>query len=179
MYTFVSGNLALDFAGTVHSRTTDRLERLVAPADLAHWLVEAELLDAAPDCDETALRRAVDLREAAYRLAVAAMRDQPFGEADRALVNEVARGEAPHVVLQSDATVRRSGTVDAALAAIARSAVELLGGSDRGRVKQCGRDGCTRLYVDTSRAGTRRWCDMARCGNRAKSAAFRARHGTT
>ncbi|GAB2684482.1 CGNR zinc finger domain-containing protein [Nocardia thraciensis] len=178
MFTFVSGNLALDFAGTVHSRNTNRRERLVVPTDLARWLVDAELLDAAPDCDESALRRAVDLRESAYRLAMAAILDEPFDEADRALVNEVARGEAPRIVLEPDATVRRSGAVDAALAAIARSAVELLGGSDRGRVKQCGRDGCTRLYVDTSRAGTRRWCDMTRCGNRAKSAAFRARHGT-
>ncbi|WP_235492647.1 MULTISPECIES: CGNR zinc finger domain-containing protein [unclassified Leifsonia] len=29
-------------------------------------------------------------------------------------------------------------------------------------------------YVDTSRAGTRRWCSMQRCGNRAKVRKFRA-----
>ncbi|WP_245560246.1 CGNR zinc finger domain-containing protein [Nocardia asiatica] len=31
--------------------------------------------------------------------------------------------------------------------------------------------------MDTSRGGSRRWCDVTLCGNRAKSAAFRARHG--
>ncbi|RJO76891.1 CGNR zinc finger domain-containing protein [Nocardia panacis] len=34
-----------------------------------------------------------------------------------------------------------------------------------------------RRYLDTSRGNARRWCDMTICGNRAKSAAFRARHG--
>ncbi|BCK59258.1 hypothetical protein NWFMUON74_70300 [Nocardia wallacei] len=177
MFTFVSGNAALDFAGTVAARTTDYRDRLATPAALARWLIAADLLDAVPECDETALRRAVAVREAVYRLALAAIRGEPSGESDRALVNDTAAGQLPLVTLLSDHTVRRTGGVDAALAAVARSAVELLGGPDRERIKQCGRDNCTRLYVDTSRGGTRRWCDMARCGNRAKSAAFRARHG--
>ncbi|MBO0854418.1 MAG: CGNR zinc finger domain-containing protein, partial [Nocardia sp.] len=83
----------------------------------------------------------------------------------------------PRPVLRDDATVQHLGTCAQALAALAADAVELLGGPDRGRVEQCEREGCTRLYVDTSRAGSRRWCDMAICGNRAKSASFRARRG--
>ncbi|WP_024801538.1 ABATE domain-containing protein [Nocardia sp. BMG51109] len=179
MFTFVGGNLALDFAGTVAARTSDYRDRLVTPADLARWLVEADLLDTVPHCDDADLRRAVDVREATYRLALATMRHEPFDEADRTLVNEAARGDLPVVTLlpdTPDTLVRRTGTVEAALAAIARSTIDLLGGPDRQRIKQCGRDGCTRLYIDTSRGGTRRWCEMARCGNRAKSAAFRARH---
>jgi hypothetical protein len=31
------------------------------------------------------------------------------------------------------------------------------------------------LYLDTTRSGTRRWCSMRRCGNRAKVRAHRAR----
>ncbi|MBB5913941.1 putative RNA-binding Zn ribbon-like protein [Nocardia transvalensis] len=175
MFTFVSGNLALDFAGTVHSRREDPRERLLTPADLGRWLVEANLADSAPDCDDAALRRAIEVREAAYRLASAALRDVPLAEADRTLINETARGELPRLTLRSDGSVARTGTVDTALTAVARAAIELLGSPDHARVKECGRPACTRLYIDTSRAGTRRWCEMARCGNRAKSAAFRAR----
>ncbi|WP_319942960.1 CGNR zinc finger domain-containing protein [Nocardia aurantia] len=177
MFTFVSGNLALDYAGTVEARTTEYRDRLVTAADLADWLVAAGLLDAVPAGDAEALRPAVELREAIYRLGVGALHGEPFDPADSALLNEVARGCPPRVELVADGVVRRTGTVDAALAAIARSAIELLGSPDRSRVKQCGRDTCTRLYVDTSRGGSRRWCDMAGCGNRAKSAAFRQRHG--
>ncbi|MEU8895343.1 ABATE domain-containing protein [Nocardia sp. NPDC048505] len=175
MFTFVSGNLALDFAGTVQHRTTDRIEVLPTPTALAEWLVAAQLLDTAV-CDAATLERARTLREAVYRLGAAAAHGDAPADADRRLINDLARGELPHVTLRSDDTLARTGSPDTALAAIARSAVELLGGPHRQRVHQCGRPPCTRLYVDTSRAGTRRWCDMTLCGNRAKSANFRARH---
>jgi predicted RNA-binding Zn ribbon-like protein len=48
---------------------------------------------------------------------------------------------------------------------------------DPGRVRRCGRPGCVLLFYDTSKNGTRRWCDMAVCGNRAKAAAhYERRH---
>ncbi|MEV5836685.1 CGNR zinc finger domain-containing protein [Nocardia sp. NPDC052112] len=176
MFAFVSGNLALDFAGTVKARATTFDDLLTSPADLDEWLVAADLLDAAPPCDAALLDRAVRLREASYRLALAVVRDEPFADADREIVNELAGGELPGLTLRSDATIARHGGPDAALAAIARSAIEMLGRPERELIKECGRDECTRLYLDTSRGKSRRWCDMTICGNRAKSAAFRARH---
>ncbi len=172
----MSGNLALDFAGTVKARATTFDDFLATPADLDEWLLAAELLDTPAHCDAATLDRAVCLREAAYRLAMAAASDEPFADADRKIVNELAGGELPRLTLRSDATITRHGAPDAALAAIARSAIEMLGGPERGLIKQCGRVECTRLYLDTSRGKSRRWCDMTICGNRAKSAAFRARH---
>lgn len=38
-----------------------------------------------------------------------------------------------------------------------------------GRVKQCVHPDCVLWYLDTSRSGTRRWCSMSLCGNRAKA----------
>lgn len=175
VFTFVSGNLALDFAGTVKGRSTTFEDVLTSPAALADWFVAAGLLDSPPLSDAGTLARAVRLREAAYRMALAGTRDSAFDEADRRTVNEFAGSAPPAVSLRADGTVVRSGDADAALAAVARSAIELLGSS--ALVKECGRTACTRLYVDTSRGGSRRWCDMTLCGNRAKSAAFRARHG--
>lgn len=46
---------------------------------------------------------------------------------------------------------------------------------DWGRVKACPGPDCGWVFVDRSRNGSRRWCQMAECGNRAKGAAFRAR----
>lgn len=175
VFTFVSGNLALDFAGTVMGRSTRFEDVLSTPAALADWIVAAGLLDSPPTADADTLARAVRLREAAYRMALAAARETAFDDGDRRTVNEFAEGVPPSISLRADGTVVRSGDADAALAAVARSAIELLG--SRALVKECGRPVCTRLYVDTSRGGSRRWCDMTLCGNRAKSAAFRARHG--
>ena len=53
--------------------------------------------------------------------------------------------------------------------------VALLGGPDAANIRECEDPPCSRLFVDTSRAGSRRWCEMSGCGNRAKVAGFRAR----
>jgi predicted RNA-binding Zn ribbon-like protein len=37
------------------------------------------------------------------------------------------------------------------------------------RVKRCVHPECVLWYLDTSRSGTRRWCSMSGCGNRAKA----------
>jgi predicted RNA-binding Zn ribbon-like protein len=44
------------------------------------------------------------------------------------------------------------------------------------RLKACRGDDCRWVFIDSSRNASRRWCDMAGCGNRAKSASFRRRH---
>jgi predicted RNA-binding Zn ribbon-like protein len=49
---------------------------------------------------------------------------------------------------------------------------------DRSRVRRCGREGCVLLFLDTSKNNTRRWCDMAVCGNRVKAATHYHRHRT-
>lgn len=63
----------------------------------------------------------------------------------------------------------------AALTPIALSAVEVAGSTDPGRLRDCDAEDCTRWFVDTSKGGRRRWCSMARCGNRAKAARYRRR----
>jgi predicted RNA-binding Zn ribbon-like protein len=173
--TFVSGNLALDFAGTVGSRRTEQVELLRGPADLASWTTAAGLLDVPPTVTDQALAEALDLREELYRLACAARDGEEYGDVER--LNEWASRPPVALALGADGSVRRTGDLDAVLATISRSAVDLLARPLAAEVRECGADTCTRLYVDNSRRGGRRWCDMKRCGNRVKASQFRARHG--
>lgn len=43
------------------------------------------------------------------------------------------------------------------------------------RIRTCSGGGCILHFFDTSRNGTRRWCSMAACGNRAKASRHYAR----
>lgn len=175
VFTFVSGNRTLDFIGTVKSRRAEFDDLLTSPAELGKWLTEAGILDTAPEVGADTLHRATRLREAAWHLALAETDGAPLPAADLRIVNELAHGEPVRATLHADGSVRRAGTAEQALTEIARDAIELFGGADHARIRECGRPECTRLYIDTSRGGSRRWCDMTICGNRAKSAAFRAR----
>jgi predicted RNA-binding Zn ribbon-like protein len=175
-FPFVSGHPALDLAGTVGRRDgPDRYDLLDEPAALSRWLVEAGLLDATPPVDAEGLARATALREAIYRLAKAHLDGTRPDPADRDMVNRAAEPAPVTVRLREDGGIARTGDLTAACATLARSAVELLGGPAAGQLKACQGNGCTRLFLDSSRRGTRHWCDMAGCGNRAKAAAFRRR----
>ncbi|MFE9764279.1 CGNR zinc finger domain-containing protein [Streptomyces sp. NPDC005808] len=44
------------------------------------------------------------------------------------------------------------------------------------RIRGCAHESCILHFFDTSRNGTRRWCSMAGCGNRAKASRHYARH---
>lgn len=59
------------------------------------------------------------------------------------------------------------------LAPLARSAAELFAEADWKRVRKC--EVCVLHYLDISKKGSRRWCSMQFCGNRAKVAAYAAR----
>ncbi|MFE9357259.1 CGNR zinc finger domain-containing protein [Streptomyces olivaceoviridis] len=56
----------------------------------------------------------------------------------------------------------------------ARNYLELLTRAPE-RIRTCAGGGCVLHFFDTSRNGTRRWCSMAACGNRAKASRHYAR----
>jgi predicted RNA-binding Zn ribbon-like protein len=74
--------------------------------------------------------------------------------------------------------VAREGGLDWLLAAIARSAAELIAEGPSARLRICSNPTCGLFFYDNSRTRRRRWCSMSRCGNRHKVAAFSRRHST-
>ncbi|GAA1527831.1 hypothetical protein GCM10009827_051180 [Dactylosporangium maewongense] len=181
-FVFVSGDLALDFAGTLKWRRSAAPEELLTgPAEAARWAVAAGVLSTAPRLSTVEFAGLLELREAVYRLAVAGLAGQPWPPADLRALNAAAAAPPPRVTLTAGG-VRRAGPPSAAGAsigaAVAVAAVELLGSLGSLTVRECALDECTRLFVDRSRAGNRTWCGMEECGNRVKAASYRARRAT-
>jgi predicted RNA-binding Zn ribbon-like protein len=170
------GSVALDLVATVADRPGAHRDRLQSPDDLGRWLVEADLVRAPAVADEE-LADARALREAVWSLVERSLGDRTPRPADRRFVNEWAtrRPQVTQLGAGWSPTSAGPSDVETALSALARAAVELLSGPDRARIRRCGR--CTLHFVDRSRPGTRRWCSMELCGNRAKAEAFRDRHG--
>jgi predicted RNA-binding Zn ribbon-like protein len=71
--------------------------------------------------------------------------------------------------------VAREGGLDWLLAAVARSAAELIAEGASARLRICSNPDCGLFFYDTSRTRRRRWCSMSRCGNRHKVRAFSRR----
>jgi predicted RNA-binding Zn ribbon-like protein len=183
------GHAALDFTNTISRREdqSDSREYLTDYGRLVSWAVQAGLSSpkegerlragarARPRAAAAALRRAVTVREAIFPLFVA-----------------IARGERPAAdaldsfngaLVEASTTLRVGAERDGfawrfthdetelapMLAPVVRAAAELLISSDLSRIRECGSDTCFWLFLDRSKNGTRRWCDMKVCGNRAKA----------
>lgn len=172
------GSAALDLVATVADRSGARLEKLEQPADLDAWLVGGGLIDSS-QATASDLTDARDLREAIWRLVDRSLDGREPRAADRQTLNDWAIRSPALPQLNADWSMgsQTSLGIPGALSAVARDAVELLGGPHRDRIRHCGR--CTLLFVDRSRPGNRRWCSMATCGNLSKAADFRARHRAT
>lgn len=172
---FDSGSFALDFAYTGAMGGKPEWERLHAPDDLTAWLRERfpVAVGAARSRD---LFDAMSLRDAIGRMALSAAHDEPVRAQDIDLVNlYAATPDIPPALAGGSRQAGRSvQTVGQALSTIARDAVDLFDPANADRIRECNGD-CGIVYLDTSRAATRRWCSMQRCGNRAKVRAHRAR----
>ncbi|SPM36657.1 hypothetical protein MRAB57_4498 [Mycobacterium rhizamassiliense] len=175
-FTYVSGRPCLDFMGTLKYRGGAGAEELLTgPECLSEWAIQAGLVGAAVDVADGDLAAALSVREAAYRIVIARLEGRRPPVADVALVNEwAAQPRITPRLLRSGAT-RREGTAAQLPATLAADLLDLLAGTDIDNVKRCAHDGCTRLYVDSSRGRNRHWCGMGTCGNQAKVQAFRAR----
>jgi predicted RNA-binding Zn ribbon-like protein len=178
-FRFVSDHPALDFAATLGDRYRAGIERLREPADLNGWLAAAGISVSTPartkDLDD-----ARQLREVIYRLTRATLYDETGDISDLDALNAWAR--TPALAPQLDRRLRREWVsahpMRGALALIAREAVELLSGPERQLIRECAAaPACSLLYLDRSRGRRRRWCQMERCGSRAKMSEHRRRRG--
>ena len=154
-------------------------DELTDPTSLTSWLASNDLATSAGP-DEVHVREFRALREAAYRLLECATEGRAPRDGDVDLVNRGAAQPPPDVALVVDPhgglrRERPAPTPDQALGLVARDLVDLLGGPLRDRLHQCEAEVCGTFFVDTSRAGRRRWCSSATCGNRVRVAAHRDR----
>lgn len=139
-------------------------DHLRDPGDARAFLVDhdVEVSEGLPDA--TTLRRLRALREAVRRRV-----EQPGPRADRVPASVAAYALHADGRLVSEA----SGWV-AVVDDLRLPLIELLrrpAGEDG--LKRCGNPLCRWVFVDGSRNRSRRWCDMAACGNRAKVARHR------
>ncbi|MFG1811325.1 CGNR zinc finger domain-containing protein [Streptomyces sp. NPDC049040] len=173
-HVFVCGDPVLDFAATLRARRSRRFEMFATPDRLDAWYLESGVVDAVVPARRDDVERATAVRESVYRLITARRLEEEYDPGALALLNSAAR--TPSAVPQLTAAGRRIEATQAeALSAVARRAVELLGGPDVPLLKECGNPECTRVYIDRSRGMRRQWCGMESCGNKIKAAAYRAR----
>jgi predicted RNA-binding Zn ribbon-like protein len=187
-FTFDAGRLCLDFVNTVQLRPfSHRLELINTYDDLLAWARQATIITPG---EATALaaaarkrgRSALDalaqaraLRESTYAIFSCRAAGLPAQEADLRTLNRAVGQAMAHAGLIPTGSRFEWGWPDTAPELdrvswwVARSSAELLTSPDLTSVHECEGYDCGRLFMDTTKNRSRRWCDMRTCGNRAKS----------
>jgi predicted RNA-binding Zn ribbon-like protein len=190
------GRLCLDYVNTVAPRTGPvDLEWLNGYPDLVIWARDGDLFDEAaadalldaaaarPAAAQAAFRTAIDLREGLYRLFAAIVDNTTPTDADLEVLRRAFAAATQHSRLAPhtggfswnwDTAVPSGGTsvdsLDRPWWPVAGSAVELLTHGPLDRIKQCPTDeGCSWLFLDTTKNRNRRWCSMDDCGSHIKA----------
>jgi predicted RNA-binding Zn ribbon-like protein len=135
-----------------------------------------------PEPAERVLQAAIEMREAMYAVFWAVVKRKPVPQAQLLMLNQNAQSAAQYLSLvpgrrhferQFDLSL---AGFEAPLWPIAWSAAELLASDQLPYVRACASKSCEWLFLDTSKNHARRWCDMTKCGNRAKAKRFYTRN---
>jgi predicted RNA-binding Zn ribbon-like protein len=189
----IGGRVCLDLVNTRQTLSAAEMrERLAKYEDLIEWsqrlqiVTRSEAADlhrqaqADPAAADGAMQRAHDLR-AVLRDVFGAVADgsAPAAEPMAALNAAIQEAQGSVRLVPRDDRYEWEWVEDDDLARllwpVARSAAELLASDQLQRVRLCAADTCRWLFVDGSKSGRRRWCDMRVCGNRAKAKRHYAR----
>jgi len=149
-----------------------------SPESLLWWFGRMDL-QAPSSIGPEDLTFARELRESFSRVIDSIEGGVPIGTGDIELFNSVLRRQkvwSELGQLDDGGMVRRvlrsADTIEQALGPAVDSLVETLVHGDPTRLRICAHPDCVLRFYDDSKNGTRRWCTMTGCGNRAKAAAY-------
>ena len=187
-------DLCLDFADTLAWRGSAPSESLHTLPDVARWCASAGALLAGtleqseqwtedhPAEAAAVFRDAIALRETLYRIFHGIAGGALPAQGDISQLSRALRLAPPRNVLEAVGESfgwRVEGAAltaaPALLVSVLWSAGDLLTSAQLARVRQCANGKCLWLFLDQSKNGTRRWCSMSACGNRAKAQRHYAR----
>jgi predicted RNA-binding Zn ribbon-like protein len=191
----VGGLAVLDFLNTCDGRRpgtalTAVVDKLSSLEDVIHWYLHARLITSDEHQQFIALThgirgqplaafdRLISFREALYRLLLPLALGDQLNESALAVLNAQLVQTAPERLLVSTGSGvvwrwRVCESLESMTASligrVAVQAAALLAGPDLARLKVCGLPDCDWLFIDLSKNGRRRWCQMNVCGSREKA----------
>ena len=170
-----TGAAWLDLLASVgNAYGADPVERLTGPRAMQRWLAHHGLTaEGAPtEADVTDAR---ELRETLRPLVLAVLDGAPVPGPPLRALQRWLDADAPARAVERDGrpALAPPPTPAAALARVARQALDHLGGPQAEHLHACADDECRMAFLDPG--GRRRWCAPERCGVRARVRAHRAR----
>jgi predicted RNA-binding Zn ribbon-like protein len=185
----VGNNLSVDFVNTRIRENGAPKELLESFDDLIAWAARTNLSNLSqakallqdwsgrPKAAQV-LKLALNFRESLREMVIDAVRGAAIKPAVVEAINMIMKAENGYAeVVRTGEGFEKRFRADFSdpgqlLAPIAEAAADLLCYGNLAYLKKCEGVDCVLHFYDTTKNHSRRWCNMAACGNRAKVAAF-------
>jgi len=185
----VGNNLSVDFVNTRVRENGAPKELLESFDDLIAWAARANLSNlpqakallqnwgGRPKAAQV-LKLALNFRETLLEMVLDAERGAAIKPAVIEAINMIMKAEIGYAeVVRTEEGFEKRFRADFSdagqlLAPVAEAAADLLCYGNLAYLKKCEGADCVLHFYDTTKNHSRRWCNMAACGNRAKMAAF-------
>ena len=193
-FELLGGPVCLEFVNTLDDRFSNEPKELLKDyVDLARFGEDTGILSdlqvdrlmawsmQRPEEAKRALASAIQLREAISEIFYALARKNLVPAGALIILNQHVREAAQHLSLIPGKEhfewkfETPHHDLFTPLWPIAREAAELLASDRVEFVRACASKTCEWLFLDESKNHRRRWCDMTKCGNRAKVKRFYTR----
>jgi len=192
-FEYSGGSLCLDFSNTWGDRSDAGSDRLTGYGDLLDWAHGAGVLSNRErgELEELArreenkgigvFRTAYGLRDIVFRVCSATAAGEKAQNLEVAAMNTALQSVPRQRLYCRGACCEWDWPAEEPdlrqiLWPVIQSAADLVTSPDVSRIRECGAPDCNWLFLDRSRGGRRRWCDMSICGNRAKARRYYDRH---
>lgn len=141
------------------------------------WMAKHGLVPEGTVADAEYRERAIELREAIYRVMTRLAEGKEAEEADLDILNDELCEAMSRLEVKADLTwnLDQAEPKERALMILAISAASLITSPLRARIRACADPACAWIFIDHSKNRSRRWCTMSDCGNKAKARRFQAR----
>jgi predicted RNA-binding Zn ribbon-like protein len=192
-FDYSSGSLCMDLANTWGNRSEPSSDRLKSFGDLLEWAHGAGVVSHRERRELETLahkevsrsfgvfRTAHEFRDTVFRVCSATAADEKVPEREVSALNAAVQTVPRQRLCRGGDCCEWEWPAEKPdlrqiLWPVIQSAADLVTSTDISRVRECGAPDCNWLFLDRSRGGRRRWCDMSTCGNRAKARRYYERH---
>jgi predicted RNA-binding Zn ribbon-like protein len=193
-YEAIGGNLCLDYINTLcGNRKSTVIEYIHSYSDLLHWALSLQIIDDSMSnellsrskiekiASQETLSFAIQLRETLYQMIISLRNGKTIVKEDLTFFNNVLQKVQAQKILtfisgKGKLMYNNNITFDRVIWPVIDSAVEIFTEQTSfSHIRECGNNSCGWLFLDQTKNKSRKWCDMAICGNRVKQRKFQVK----
>ncbi|MDT3958535.1 CGNR zinc finger domain-containing protein [Staphylococcus kloosii] len=180
----IGGRTWIDLVNTRYVEGNKKVDLFISTSHLWNWLIENNII--AKNTNENVITEELvsyikELRKLCEEVLISVQSEEEIPQVIKNRISKIINDTNITINLLDKANnmdlVYTGKTIKDNIGYIViNDLIDTLNHYDTNRLRQCYHENCICYFLDTSKSGKRKWCDMETCGNRKKATKHYQRH---